>query len=112
MRRKKRFQLQAELRYWKRVLRLMDWKIVADWAPHLESQGINNVNMALKTSTIRIDEDLASNLREAEVTLVHELIHIHLEFIGCKEGKLKWLLMEQSTETLAQAFVDLRHARR
>lgn len=105
---KPKYALQSGLRAWQRRLRLLDWTIEAAWVPHCHSHGLNDIDLHLKRSRISISEELATNLYEAEVTLVHELLHIPFEFVKCRKKGLKLMLLEQAIETMAHSFVRLR----
>lgn len=104
-----RFDLQANLRYWQRALRLLDWDIEVSWVPHLDDDGLNDTTLPLKVALIQIYDGLATDKHKAEVTLVHELLHVHFEFIKCKKKGLRLMLLEQAVETLANSLVKLRH---
>jgi hypothetical protein len=102
------YDLQAGLRYWQKQLRLQDWDVRAAWVPHYDDRGGNVIIGRLKTSTISINDLLREELREAETTLVHELLHIPFDFLSLKDDSLEDMLMEQAVETLAKALVSLR----
>jgi hypothetical protein len=109
--------LASLLTKWQRILRLQDWEIKVEWARHFDmlpdSQGQVKAINAHKTAYIKILDraDLAdpakacSSAEEAEVTLVHELLHLHFSLIDGFSGTDN-VLYEQAISTIAKALID------
>jgi len=106
--------LAADLRYWRRALRLMDWDITLHVCRHFEMPerlGECAVNATSREARIRIldprdiSPDATAVSRDVEVTLVHELLHVL--FPQDEDG---WCStqQEQAIDTTARALVNLR----
>jgi len=115
--------LDAALAYWQKVLRLQDWTIKARIVTRKEMPdywfGWSQVQNNLKTCFIRLihpehrdHEDLApENELDHEQSLVHELLHAHFHNTRPEDGKsLAYELWEQTIDTLATAFVNLKRS--
>lgn len=123
MRRSKSYQLQQRLRYWQRALNLRDWFVTAVWVPYPESgnRGLCEVRQEDKSALIRLDAGLRVDARDdfldAELTLVHELLHIHFDFLGFDapgpkpKPTLKDQLFEQAIDQAARAIVRQHRGR-
>lgn len=109
-------QLQERLAYWQKVLRLQDWTIrvafrhVVDMEPGNEAEV--DTNFPLKRAAIAIvyPDEYRSRVgwpQEVEESLVHELLHLHLEPWQVEKGSLEYVLQEQAVESLAHALVEL-----
>jgi hypothetical protein len=105
------------LRQWKTRLRLDDWDITIEFSKHMD--GLGECRMAAKYKQARIkmkdpefiDPD-GLTIRDPEVTLVHELLHVQAgqltEFLGRSENERWHDEMERVVELTAIALVNLR----
>lgn len=109
-------KLGSDLDYWIPQLRLGSWNISAELLPWEKGCGFgeNAMDPNYDTSHIRIyDPDTipedVKGIRDLEVTLVHELLHIRLVHVASlsKKRKKKWPV-EMAIETIAQSLVANR----
>jgi len=111
-------QLQEKCAEWQKILRLQDWivsvSIVRERDIGLENtMGTINPTLEKRMAKIRILDpvDYPSGLMEPqdmELTLVHELLHLHLwPFTETLEGPLH-VAEEQSIEAISRGLVELR----
>lgn len=111
-------QLLKLAREWVQVLRLQDWRIDVRFVRGEEINGCfgeTSINFPLKTAYVKIcrPEDmkykgyLGSDIEE---TLVHELIHLHIEVLCRNAGQDSELrfLAEQAIEAMSLALVGLK----
>lgn len=112
-------QLDAALAYWQKVLRLQDWdieaKLVTPGDAGYGSEGTCLINVRHKCASIKVMNDKHrtavgySGEADNEDTLVHELLHIHLELMAPDDdGSLDYELFEQTVDVLADCFVKLK----
>lgn len=112
-------QLQAALAEWQKILRLQDWNIYARIAREKDlfcpdSAAAINWVLAKKTATLQLldpidyGEDLAVD-QDHEVSLVHELLHLHYApFDNTENDTLELYMLEQSIEAISRALVSLK----
>lgn len=107
--------LKERLAYWQKLLRLQDWdvipKIVRREKMTLGGQGECQWGLERKEATIRligpIDyPDDCSREQDQELTLVHELLHLHFAPFSA-DGGSKEVAQEQVIQCIAQALVSL-----
>jgi hypothetical protein len=115
--------LQNDLIYWQKTLRLQDWDIYARVARGRELFNENSAAcirwvLPKKTATLQLldpsdyDPGLAVD-QDHEVSLVHELLHLHYApFDHTEEGSLELYMLEQSIEAISRALVALRRRER
>jgi hypothetical protein len=114
--------LQRRCAYWQRILRLQDWdiEVVIARPDDIVGVGLNEVASSLRQCTIRIlgEDDArrrcvtlpnAAVMADTEITLVHELVHLHLhDFDGApEEGSPAHRALERAVDALARALVAL-----
>lgn len=113
-------QLAARLDYWTERLRLQDWdfqvQIVRDRDMSLaNTQADIQIIPTKKTARISVLDPLdyepsCWNEQDMEVSLVHELLHIHFDGIGPRENSEddpRLLQEEIAVNTLSHALVTL-----
>jgi hypothetical protein len=107
-------QLQQKLKEWQKRLRLQDWIIKVRLARALElpenSMGCVHVVLPKKMAIIKvldpIDYDSSLMLpQDMEDTLVHELLHLHLEPILHGIDDSKHIEVEQAIESISFGLV-------
>jgi hypothetical protein len=106
-------RLEAQLAYWQLLLRLRDWRIdiVLTDVQDLGPGRLARVDWALiqKHATVRLLDPAADAAHDdLEMSLVHELIHLHLAPIGVEDGTAEDMAQETAIEMLAGALVELR----
>lgn len=110
-------ELQSDLEFWKKELRLQDWDIKLEMVrAHVfqhDYVGDCGVSLGNKTAHIRIMDSIDVTGSEwfpldQEEILVHELLHIHLEPFFPKDGHALNFMGEQAIESIAKALVHLR----
>ena len=112
-------QLNESLRVWQKELRLQDWEIVAVIRPSfkMSSQGSQaSIEWTLEEKTAMIHlldpEEYPTDLvreQDHEVSLVHELIHLHYApFEDTANQSLEHSMMELSIDVLSNTLVRLR----
>ena len=88
-------EAQAKLQYWQRALRLTDWtvalKIARAWDLSANTQGRCQWTLSRKEASIKIldSRDYEPGLcfpQDQEVTLVHELLHLHFAQVDTFEA--------------------------
>lgn len=110
-------QARDRLEYWKQQLRLSDWDIVVRIARAYDmpanTQGRCEWTDSRKEALIKIldptdwDKDIIFP-QDMEVTLVHELIHLHLSVLTNKQSEsIEDTVLEQAIHALAYALVGL-----
>lgn len=114
-------ELQALLAEWQKTLRLQDWDIqvgfVRHWDLDEDTAGTVKFFSRKKTASISIlaEPDYSPSWRfplDSELTLVHELLHIHAE--GCTKSDPPGdalIAEEQMVHALSTALVALKRAR-
>jgi hypothetical protein len=107
-------EVKAHLKYWQKQLRLMDWDIsvkIYEDPKEFDMFGRNKINRNYQTSEIellnpeKVPEDW-TGVRDIEVTIVHELLHLRFTF--CPPKKSDHYHNEMATETTAKALVANR----
>jgi hypothetical protein len=112
-------QLQEALIFWQKVLRLQDWDVYARIARGRELFTENSAaavrwTLAKKVATLQLLDpiDYEDNLaveQDHEVSLVHELLHLHYApFDNTEDDSLELYTLEQSIEAISRALVDLK----
>lgn len=112
--------LTDRLGYWQKVLRLQDWNLTIRIVNNgdLDAHGAVDGNVKFKQGVIKIADpatvDPKSGDRcplDPEVTLVHELVHLHFcpfeHLIDQEKNKQEHLYEELAIELVAQALVNL-----
>lgn len=120
-----RDDIETIIREWQTRLNLSHWRIKIDWesAPPEEADADFDASEWYDTATIRIRKDYETwDRREANVTVVHELIHCTMRdmrtaisSIQSKFSKATWEILdgwisageERAVEHLAQVLVNL-----
>ena len=107
--------VNQKLWLWQKRLRLQDWKITIKMAHRsdLKPKTLGNVHWDTnaKTATIRVmhpeDYDMPFNeiLDDLEVTVVHELVHLHLASLPRSESTKG--AEEQAVNLLSDALITL-----
>lgn len=111
-------ELQALCREWQRVLRLSEWRIVVrigrerDFR-HKTAAGENRWNPDSCEALIRVLDPLDYEPtcifpQDMEVTLVHELLHLHHGVLVPEDGTTEDTLLEQALHKIAYALVTLK----
>ncbi len=118
-------ELQERLTYWRQVLRLRDWKIAAKFVESSDdiddsNSGSCHVHQHTKAAIIKLLKPEAYNMTSSfsqafpentdqEVTLVHELLHIHFDglFVEEDDNEIREEREEQAIELIAEALVKL-----
>ena len=94
-------QARERLAYWQKVLRLQDWRIHVEMVDSEDIEGNSgqcHVHQRTKTAVIKLLKPEAFNLTstfskvfpdciDPEVTLVHELLHIHFDGLFVEDDK-------------------------
>ena len=110
-------ELQFDLDFWKKELRLSDWDIRLDIVrSHVfrdDFVGDCNVSLSNKSAHIRLMDAIDVTGTEwfpldQEEVLVHELMHIHLEPFFPKSDHALNFTGEQAIESIAKCLVSLR----
>lgn len=111
---KEKKQLKDLTIYWRKQLNLHNWKIkvrMLPWDKDDPSFGSTEISPCYERATIALStpETIpadAIGIRDLEVTLVHELLHIRLVYVASlsTKPKKKWPL-EMAIETIAQSLV-------
>lgn len=113
--------------YWQPVLRLQDWDVEARFARSHEmrsktSLGQASIDAYRRARILVLDPlDYTSDDhwpidRDPEATLVHELLHLHVDDCRVKESDdlgrwtPEWTALERAIETTARALVTLDRA--
>jgi hypothetical protein len=115
-------QLNEDLDYWKKILRLQDWEININIEREknmlLEgTEGTCSWDISNKRAQIQIldsidyDEDFIWK-QDMEETLVHELLHLHYgTFENFERGTQENTMMEQSIVIISKALINLKRQR-
>jgi len=109
-------KIAADLSYWVQHLRLTNWQITVEIMPWQKDLGFgdNSMDPHYESSTIHLyDPDTipldVKGIRDLEVTLVHELLHIRLVYaVATSQKKKKKWPVEMAIETIAQSLVANR----
>ena len=112
-------QLDNHLHIWQKELRLMDWDVTATITPSYEmdmkdTHACIDWFMNEKSATIQILNAAQyppgfAQEPDHEVSLVHELLHLHYApFEKTEAGSLEHQMMEYSIDVLSKALVRLR----
>lgn len=112
-------QMEQSLQDWQKELRLMDWEISIAIKPahKMFSQNVQasiEWQLAEKTAMIHIlhPDDYPDGLvrdQDQEISLVHELIHLHYApFEETEDGTLAHDMMELSIDTISHTLVRLK----
>lgn len=108
-------RVQGYINTWRKILRLEDWRIkleviprgYANWNSNL---GQSRVVTHLKCVELQILEptDEVTDA-ELEATVVHELLHIHLDCYPWRQDATRDIQMEQVIDTLSILLIKLKH---
>jgi hypothetical protein len=103
--------------YWRRQLRITNWKFEIQVLPYKEGEaafGQNEMDPNFEKAYITLRDPATmpkevKGVRDIEVTLVHELLHTRLLYVApiSKKKKKKWMT-EMCVETISQALVANR----
>ncbi len=98
---------------WQAALKLLDWDIsVKIFRLHelgTEHDGYNQIDGGLKSSRIALLWEEEKPDYEIESTLIHELLHIHLDFWDTDSGGCEDTLKEQAIESIVKALLELKY---
>jgi hypothetical protein len=111
--------LADRCRYWQRRLRLQDWDVTTRIArfDEIEGVGVTSVSSRYRHAEIKILSETDVDRRVAawpgrchavdwEVTLVHELLHLHFHDVGePKDGTAEEIALERAVDAIAIALV-------
>lgn len=113
-------ELQELCSFWQKKLRLQDWKIVVKIARHnqidFESWARVEYCRSHKQATIYIldpTDDIYHRMVEEfpydpEVSLVHELLHLHFESYDPPANSEEFMQLEIGLNLISEALVQLR----
>lgn len=111
-------QLVEKCAEWQEILKLQEWQVAISKAhPHQfglkENQGECSWVLKKKMALIKIlhEDDYPDTpfKQDMEVTLVHELLHLHYApFDETKSGSLEEIALEQSIHLISKALVSLK----
>ena len=113
-------ELDRLLRDWQVILGLRDWTIVAKRVHHNKMgpthDGENEINdeqmWANISIGIRDEYDGEWHIESEEKSLVHELLHCHLNTVDkFKAGSLQAVMMERAINHIARALVNIRRGK-
>lgn len=102
--------------YWQRVLRLQDWEIEVNVARayHMRLDGLAECHWQIKKrmAVINLQDPIDFDPgwlgdRDMELSLVHELLHLHLAPWSPQEGTEDDVFEEQAIHAMSKAFVEL-----
>lgn len=108
-------QLDKRRAYWQQVLRLQDWdvaaKVVRQDKLTLGRQGECQWGLERKEAIIRLLDpidypDDCQRKQDHELTLVHELLHLHFAAFAAEGGAAE-IAQEQAIQCIAKALVAL-----
>lgn len=110
-------QLEEQLVYWQKVLRLQDWRIKARILRERDfcnpgSQGECDWSLSTKTAIIRILDpvDYSPDCawpQDIEQVLVHELLHLHFASFDAESSTAERVAQEQAIDCIATGLVGL-----
>ena len=120
----KKSELEKLLKYWQKILRLQDWRIVIEFSEKPKEKGRvaeNLINTKKKSSVISILppelwegwEDIVKEGKDSQIkrmiepSIIHELLHLHL-FWYLVPDTLQGILNEQAITSLELAFMELK----
>jgi hypothetical protein len=107
-------ELEARCKIWQERLRLQDWIVYCRLSPHTEfsNDTMANVRVSVgrKEALIQIIapdhySHLASCPQDMELSLVHELLHLHLEPMGMRYDDPKQFTEEQAINSISTSLV-------
>ncbi len=113
-------ELQASLQYWQNELKLQHWYVDAGIAraEYLDLKGVNGTSswgLSRAEAIIKLLDPIDYSAdcivpQDHEVTLVHELLHLHMAPFTSELDKdsLEYLFMERAIDVMAKSMVDLR----
>lgn len=111
-------ELRAKCDEWKKILRLQDWLTNTRIRREHDFQNEDSVaeiipSLPKRMATIRILDPVdyppdLSEPQDMELSLVHELLHIHLfPLFSDREDEMRRIAEEQAIEAISRALVDL-----
>lgn len=117
-------EVDACLKRWQGIMRLQDWNITASLGTLSDlGQGYfgeARVKSKVKVARIKLLEEkyhdeVADGVLDHEETLVHELVHVHLDAVeqmipateDAELRRLRHLLLEQTVEAMSTTFIKL-----
>lgn len=111
-------QLAERCAYWQKVLRLQDWKVRAEIARSMDFNDERDCDglCTAQRSRMRAMIQIISPLdypkdglfgQDMEVTLVHELLHLHAAGLGLEDGSIEQWTVEKMINQLSEALVEL-----
>jgi len=95
---------------WQRTLRLQDWILEAKFSDAaLIDKGNAHGQTLLKEDNTKRAEILISDNpdTEVELTLVHELLHLHFDAVCFKDNSHKFWQFEQGLDMIAYTLIEL-----
>lgn len=102
---------------WQKTIRLQDWEIVVDIRRARdmasgECQAEVHWTKEKKTAIIHlldpVDYDNDYFAQDHEVSMVHELLHLHMVMFATEDGTLEDVAQEQAIHAIATALVELK----
>lgn len=108
--------LQAIIAHWKPLLGLHSWDIRAEYAPRheIEAAATGNIKAHMERAAIKVqrDCDRDGDGEDAELDLLHELVHIRLWAIDPDEADpVTHKCREAAVEWIARALYVARHGK-
>lgn len=105
--------LDALLAFWAPIVRVADWEIHIAWKRHMDSGGLMSCNIDTKQAWVDILDPidwLPHQLKhmDAELFVVHELLHIHFAPFNTVNDTPLGIAEEQTVHSLATALVKVR----
>ena len=98
------------LAYWQEALRIQDWDVHYDIVPvHVLDDAFADITfIATKRAAYLRMVNPEHRSHDWEVSLVHELLHIHFAPFKTKAGSVQELAEEQAIHSISTALVVLR----
>lgn len=109
-------QAESKLTEWQKILRLQDWDIKIDICRgrnfktdgQAEVSWTNEKKMAIIHLLDPIDYDNDYFPQDHEISLVHELLHLHMAGFVAEDGTVEDMAQEQVADALSKALVGLK----
>lgn len=115
-------QIQKLCFEWQKVLRLSDWYVTVRFVPVKEMNSTSHLGMAsycrnhkiakIKIILERDYDDNSVTPYDAERTLIHELIHLHLAHNGIDYEDARNAEQEQAINALTDAFITVKYKKK
>jgi hypothetical protein len=115
-------EFQEMCKRWQSAMRLADWHVefeLADPKDIKGNDGMSHISVINCEAKIQIADPRKVGMENrtfpysAELTLVHELLHLYFEPVCAKRKAAdRRLMIEQAIETLAKAIINLSKSRK